>query len=80
MTIALTRNSISISEFVFSVGVIRTFSAYFSELIGRIQQQNGILAFLTNIHNMLSYPEAEARYYAWNLIGVFMEFVNVLHS
>ena len=42
-----------------SVGVIRTFSTYFSELIGRLQQQNGILAFLSNIRNMLSYPEED---------------------
>lgn len=81
MTIALTRNSISISEFVFSVGVIRTFSAYFSELIGRIQQQNGILAFLTNIRNMLSYPEEDEDFEEKNTIdtgkGMEIEFRNV---
>lgn len=59
MTIALTRNWITISQFVFSVGVIRTFSNHFSGLIGRIQEQNGIQAFLTNIRKMLSYPEED---------------------
>lgn len=59
MTIELTRNSITISEFVFSVGVIRTFSNHFSGLIGRIQEQNGIQAFLTNIRKMLSYSEED---------------------
>lgn len=57
MTIALTRNFVTISEFVFSVGVIRSFSGYFSELIKRIQEQNGIQTFLTNIRKMLSYQE-----------------------
>lgn len=59
MTIELTRNSVTISEFVFSVGVIRTFSIHFSGLIGRIQEQNGIQAFLTNIRKMLSYTEED---------------------
>ena len=59
MTIELTHNSITISEFVFSVGVIRTFSNHFSGLIGRIQEQNGIQAFLTNIRKMLSYSEED---------------------
>ena len=57
MTLALTRNLVTISEFVFSVGVIRTFSGYFSGLINRIQEQNGIQTFLTNIRKMLSYQE-----------------------
>lgn len=57
MTLALTRNLVTISEFVFSVGVIRTFSSYFSGLVNRIQEQNGIQTFLTNIRKMLSYQE-----------------------
>lgn len=47
----------SASEFVFSVGLVRTFMTSVSALIGRVQDLNNIHAFLTYIRKLLDLPE-----------------------
>lgn len=59
MTVRLTSGDITISEFVFAVGVIRVFASHFSGLLQGIQGQNGIQSFLSNIRKMLSYEDED---------------------
>lgn len=47
----------SASEFVFSVGLVRTFMTSVSALIGRVQDLNNVHAFLTYIRKLLDLPE-----------------------
>lgn len=47
----------SVSEFVFSVGLVRAFMASFSTLIDRVQNLNNVHAFLTYIRKLLDLPE-----------------------
>lgn len=61
LTIRLTKGEMSISAFVFSVGVIKVFSNHFSTLLQIVQGQDGIQNFLTNIRKLLSYPEENER-------------------
>lgn len=57
----MSERRISVSEFVFSVGVVRTFLANFSKLIYMIQNLNNIHAFLTYIRKLLDLPEKEEK-------------------
>ncbi|MDE6319501.1 MAG: ABC transporter ATP-binding protein/permease, partial [Lachnospiraceae bacterium] len=57
----MSERRISVSEFVFSVGVVRTFLANFSRLIYMIQNLNNIHAFLTYIRKLLDLPEKEEK-------------------
>ncbi len=51
----------SISEFVFCVGLVRTFSDNFSELIKKIQGLNGINSFIAYIRKYTELPEAQEK-------------------
>lgn len=51
----------SVSAFVFSVGLVRTFLTNFSALIGQVQSLNSIHAFITYIRKLLDLPEKEER-------------------
>lgn len=55
----LIEGRLSVSEFVFSVGLVRTFSSNFSALIHRVQGLNTIHAFLTYMRKFLDLPEKE---------------------
>ena len=57
----LTLGQQSVAQFVFSVGLVRTFSANFSELIGKVQGLNAINSFLSYLRKLLDLPEAERR-------------------
>ena len=57
----MSERRISVSEFVFSVGIVRTFLANFSRLIYMIQNLNNIHAFLTYIRKLLDLPEKEEK-------------------
>ena len=70
---------ISVSEFVFSVGIVRTFLANFSKLIYMIQNLNNIHAFITYIRKLLDLPEKEEReiFHTDRTKGVEIEFKDV---
>lgn len=70
---------LSVSEFVFSVGLVRTFSGNFSTLIHKIQGLNNIHAFLTYMRKLLDLPEKEQKegICADKAKGVEIEFRNV---
>ncbi len=53
----LAEGRMSVSEFVFSVGLVRTFLTNFSTLIGQVQSLNNIHAFITYIRKLLDLPE-----------------------
>ena len=53
----LAEGRMSVSAFVFSVGVVRTFLTNFSTLIGQVQSLNNIHAFITYIRKLLDLPE-----------------------
>lgn len=53
----LAKGRMSVSAFVFSVGVVRTFLTNFSALIGQVQSLNNIHAFITYIRKLLDLPE-----------------------
>lgn len=57
----LVEGKLSVSSFVFSVGLVRTFSSSFSALIHRIQGLNTIHAFLTYMRELLDLPEKEQK-------------------
>lgn len=57
----LAKGRMSVSEFVFSVGIVRTFLSNFSALIGQVQSLNNIHAFITYIRTLLDLPEKEER-------------------
>lgn len=57
----LVERNMPIAEFVFSVGLVRTFSANFSSLIHKIQNLNTIHAFLTYMRRLLDLPEKEPK-------------------
>ena len=57
----LVESRLSVSEFVFSVGLVRTFSSNFSTLIHKIQGLNNIHAFLTYMRKLLDLPEKEGK-------------------
>ena len=61
LTYLLSEGRLSVSEFVFSVGLVRTFLANFSTLIYMIQNLNNIHAFLTYIRKLLDLPEKEEK-------------------
>ena len=75
----MSEKRISVSEFVFSVGVVRTFLANFSRLIYMIQNLNNIHAFLTYIRKLLDLPEKEERelFHIDRTKGVEIEFKDV---
>ena len=75
----MSKRRISVSEFVFSVGVVRTFLANFSRLIYMIQNLNNIHAFLTYIRKLLDLPEKEERelFHIDRTKGVEIEFKDV---
>ncbi len=51
----------SIAEFVFCIGLVKTFSGNFSELIKKVQGLNRINAFLADIRTYLELPEAQEK-------------------
>lgn len=53
----LVEGSLSVSDFVFAVGLVKTFSSNFSALIHKIQGLNNIHAFLTYMRALLDLPE-----------------------
>ena len=57
----LVEGRLSVSEFVLSVGLVRTFSSNFSTLIHKIQGLNNIHAFLTYMRKLLDLPEKEQK-------------------
>lgn len=57
----LSEGRLSVSAFVFSVGIVRTFLANFSTLVNMIQNLNNIHAFLTYIRKLLDLPEKEEK-------------------
>ena len=61
LTYLLSKGRLSVSEFVFSVGLVRTFLANFSTLIYMVQNLNNIHAFLTYIRKLLDLPEKEEK-------------------
>ncbi len=61
LTYLLAERRLSVSEFVFSVGLVRTFLANFSTLVYMIQNLNNIHAFLTYIRKLLDLPEKEEK-------------------
>lgn len=61
LTYLLAERKLSVSEFVFSVGLVRTFLANFSTLVYMIQNLNNIHAFLTYIRKLLDLPEKEEK-------------------
>lgn len=61
LTFLLSEGSLSVSEFVFSVGLVRTFLTNFSTLIYMIQNLNNIHAFLTYIRKLQDLPEKEEK-------------------
>ncbi|MDE6750844.1 MAG: ABC transporter ATP-binding protein/permease [Lachnospiraceae bacterium] len=75
----MSERRISVSEFVFSIGIVRTFLANFSRLIYMIQNLNNIHAFLTYIRKLLDLPEKEERefYHTDRNKGVEIEFKDV---
>ncbi len=75
----LVEGRLSVSEFVFSVGLVRTFSSNFSALIHRIQGLNTIHAFLTYMRQLLDLPEKEEKelFSIDKTQGVEVEFKNV---
>lgn len=75
----LVERDIPIAEFVFSVGIVRTFSANFSSLIHKIQNLNTIHAFLTYMRRLLDLPEKEPKevHNIDNNKGVEITFKNV---
>lgn len=75
----LVQGNLSVSDFVFSVGLVRTFSSNFSTLIHRIQGLNNIHAFLTYMRKLLDLPEKEQReaFPIDKTMGVEIEFRNV---
>lgn len=75
----LVEGGMEISEFVFAVGLVRTFSSNFSALIHRMQGLNTIHAFLTYMRKLLDLPEKEEKTFlpVDRLRGVEVEFRNV---
>lgn len=75
----LVEGNLSVSDFVFSVGLVRTFSSNFSTLIHRIQGLNNIHAFVTYMRKLLDLPEKEQREALPidKTMGVEIEFRNV---
>lgn len=75
----LADGKLSVSEFVFSVGLVRTFTANFATLIERVQSLNNINAFLTYIRKFLDLPEKEEKeiLHTDRTKGVEIEFKNV---
>lgn len=61
LTYLLAEGRLSVSEFVFSVGLVRTFLANFSTLIYMIQNLNNIHAFISYIRKLLDLPEKEEK-------------------
>ncbi|MBD5481448.1 MAG: ABC transporter ATP-binding protein [Lachnospiraceae bacterium] len=61
LTYLLSEGRLSVSEFVFSVGLVRTFLTNFSTLIYMTQNLNNIHAFLTYIRKLLDLPEKEEK-------------------
>ena len=61
LTYLLCEGKFSVSEFVFSVGIVRTFMANFSSLVYMVQNLNNIHAFLTYIRKLLDLPEKEEK-------------------
>lgn len=57
----LSERRLSVSEFVFSVGLVRTFLDNFSRLVYMVQNLNSIHAFLTYIRKLLDLPEKEEK-------------------
>lgn len=57
----LSEGRLSVSGFVFSVGLVRTFLSSFSTLIYMVQNLNNIHAFLTYIRKLLDLPEKEEK-------------------
>lgn len=75
----LVEGNLSVSDFVFSVGLVRTFSSNFSTLIHRIQSLNNIHAFVTYMRKLLDLPEKNQREAVLidKAKGVEVEFRNV---
>ena len=75
----LVESRLSVSEFVFSVGLVRTFSSNFSALIHKVQGLNNIHAFLTYMRKLLDLPEKEQKegINTDRTKGVEIEFKNV---
>jgi len=75
----LVKGGLSVADFVFSVGLVKTFSSNFSSLIHKLQGLNNIHSFLTYMGKLLDLPEKEPKEALGTdkTRGVEIEFKNV---